>query len=415
MILVTAYLHTEENSFSVEFEETVSTLEILQLQLYSLIDKETIIIDYAGRIIESLQDLQCLVTNNSSKYDEQLQLKKVFVWLLDRTASIENICSSRLFTSSEAVIQPSFHLKDTTFNVCVACAKHIDQSFLEPCRGNLIQYSCSGKEAADFGFFANSYEDESKGPFAKPIHLYLKRLYFESVVHFQNLSADHSAEVEQFQRRIASCCQTVQIYEDPTQQQVARSVIDLEKIQLYANEYRESISGAAEMDVCFMKGLLRWFKCDFFKWTNAPACDACKALGDAAPRKRGMHAVGMAPPTDYERNVCWAQRVELHKCKACDAVTRFPRVNNPSILLTSSRRGRCGEWANAFCLLCRTLGIDAAYCMDWTDHVWTEVWIPSLKRYVHVDSCERALDTPLVYESGMFIICWFVAFRFNEL
>jgi len=37
---------------------------------------------------------------------------------------------------------------------------------------------------------------------------------------------------------------------------------------------------------------------------------------------------------------------------------------------------------------------------DWTDHVWTEIYSDSLQRWVHADSCEAALDTPLVYEQG---------------
>ena len=32
--------------------------------------------------------------------------------------------------------------------------------------------------------------------------------------------------------------------------------------------------------------------------------------------------------------------------------------------------------------------------------MWCEVWLPSLQRFVHCDPCERALDTPLMYESG---------------
>lgn len=38
--------------------------------------------------------------------------------------------------------------------------------------------------------------------------------------------------------------------------------------------------------------------------------------------------------------------------------------------------------------------------MDWTDHVWTEVYINAYERWVHMDSCENAFDTPLVYERG---------------
>lgn len=95
----------------------------------------------------------------------------------------------------------------------------------------------------------------------------------------------------------------------------------------------------------------------------------------------------------------WAGRTELYKCRDCCQVTRFPRVNNPAHLMTT-RRGRCGEFANAFCLICRALHLDARYVLDFTDHVWCEVWLPSLQRFAHCDPCERALDTPLMYELG---------------
>ena len=38
--------------------------------------------------------------------------------------------------------------------------------------------------------------------------------------------------------------------------------------------------------------------------------------------------------------------------------------------------------------------------LDWTDHVWTEVYSEGKQRWLHCDSCENSCDKPLTYEAG---------------
>lgn len=135
----------------------------------------------------------------------------------------------------------------------------------------------------------------------------------------------------------------------------------------------------------FLMEFLHWFKYDFFQWVDSPLCNSC------------FKECSFESITFTADPKC--SRIEIHRCNTCNKTTEFPRYTDPEILLTS-RCGRCGEWANLFTLLCRSLNFDARLVYDVTDHLWTEIWSVTENRWIHVDPCENIIDQPLMYEQG---------------
>ena len=136
--------------------------------------------------------------------------------------------------------------------------------------------------------------------------------------------------------------------------------------------------------------LSKWFKEDFFKFVRNLDCQRCGS--------KSTKEVGISLPTFTEAEHL-VNNVELFKCNECGAISRFPRYNSVSKLL-ETRIGRCGEFANVFTAILKTIGLTVRYVNDWTDHCWTEYWSDSQGRYIHVDPCENIIDKPLTYEKG---------------
>jgi peptide-N4-(N-acetyl-beta-glucosaminyl)asparagine amidase len=138
-----------------------------------------------------------------------------------------------------------------------------------------------------------------------------------------------------------------------------------------------------------VKTLLAWFRKEFFSWCDQPICKPCNM--------KGVHLETQTPSTEEAK---WlASRTEVYNCNTCQAKLRFPRYNNPEKLM-ETMTGRCGEWANCFGAILRAFKYDVRFIDNFEDHVWNEYWSESLRRWIHVDSCETAWDTPLVYEQG---------------
>ena len=160
-------------------------------------------------------------------------------------------------------------------------------------------------------------------------------------------------------------------------------------------------------DDLLLKRMTVYFK-SIMTWVNNPPCELCGFDGTKLKTTRG--------PITQEECDGQASRVEVYFCPRCNAeTTTFPRYNNPRKLL-ETKKGRCGEYANLYGAFCRSAGFETRYVMDFTDHVWVEVWSNETNRWIMADGCEGKIDEPSMYEKGWGKnLCYNLAFTIDSV
>eukprot|EP00026_Physarum_polycephalum_P003463 Phypoly_transcript_03475.p1 GENE.Phypoly_transcript_03475~~Phypoly_transcript_03475.p1 ORF type:complete len:778 (+),score=103.78 Phypoly_transcript_03475:100-2334(+) len=284
---------------------------------------------------------------------------------------------TRIFFPNEDILQPSF-VAPGNWNICFSCATtcHLPNT-VAPNRDPKLKFKCTcaqipGKECL-YSARSTVGLEAIAGKLKSLVIEDLEKAKTEQAKAFAQQGSSHGQQ--QLINRFKAQYSLVAMYEQPELQAMALSCIPLEIQQATGKQQ--------------VIDLLAWFKTQFFKWVDKPPCDSCGG---------STRGAGVVAPSS-EDQMYRANTVELYVCDSCHAFTRFPRYNHPGKLL-STRRGRCGEWANAFTLCCRAIGRDARFVLDFTDHVWTEVFEEETQRYVHTDPCENQYDKPMTYEAG---------------
>jgi Transglutaminase-like superfamily len=165
--------------------------------------------------------------------------------------------------------------------------------------------------------------------------------------------------------------------------------------QMLANTFQRR---GREEQYRILNHFLEWFRSQYPYYYDR--CDSCGSSYKEEPQKEDQEKdegsfLGYVFPSEDELSGK-AGRTELYQCHKCQSFTRFPRFNKAQAIL-DKHRGRCGEYSMLLYRMLSSMGHQARWIVDWSDHVWTEILLDD-HHWIHLDPCEAAVDKPLLYQ-----------------
>ena len=326
----------------------------------------------------------------------------IFIYLKNKKDKINKIFCSQKIIPFTPIRQIGFRLKNNNCCICLTCSiycRNGEFSFDDAVVNEEFICKCSLLNDKRCKFCNFNLENNTELKF-KTIHALLERNSEALINYEQNKKKMQNSKILnrdfKFEKEINFCRERIFHYKD---EELKKKILEI------IPKREEKVSNSD-----YIKTLLHWFKKNFFTWCNKPKCPKCNEC-----QNNITQSLLECTPTIEEKNNL-AYRVEIYKCDKCNCDNiRFPRYNNP-LKLIETRTGRCGEWANLFGCILNAVGFKTRFINNFEDHVWNEFYDENEERWIHVDSCEEAYNTPLMYEQGWGrVMTYILAFSDDEV
>ena len=405
------------DKFKMKFDLDITISEVKKLIFQKMnlseMDKYNLFLEKYGFIDINPSILNTPLSSLNSSLSNSIPPYYIFCFnksCLEKNLENDNYCSQKLTLSKNDsehnnLSQIGIKIKEKDdILVCVSCAKYchnmpidylqpddliIDKSFICQCDNdknkklckfsnfNLNNIITDSNDKKDFISkslsFLNKKKEELESTKKKQKMVELTQRILQRDFDFQEI-------IHLFEERLES-------YKDKEMQKKIKEIIPTCPPNSTSEQY--------------VKILLKWFKKDFFSWCNKPKCPGCGLNGD------NLECINYKEKPNEEEKKFLAYKTEIYMCKNCKKEVKFVRYNK-TIKLLETKTGRCGEWSNLFGGILYTCGFKTRLINNFEDHMWNEFYNEEEKRWIHIDPCEEAYDTPLVYEQGWGRIMTFI-------